>query len=154
LFGDVSEKLVAAWRARASKEYPSALRRAKPPVRYTLLAALCHVRQTEITDVLVDLFIQLVAKINTQAEKKVEGEFVKELRRVRGKEGILLRLAEAAVAEPNGTVRRVIYPVAGSPRLRRWRRRRKRTRPVIGRACAPCCGRRTRITGGRCSSPC
>jgi TnpA family transposase len=118
LFADVSEKQVAAWRARASKEYPSDLRAMKPQMRYTLLATLCHVRQTEITDTLVDLFIQLVAKINTRAEKKVEGEFVKELKRVRGKEGILLRLAEAAVAEPNGIVRRVIYPVAGESTLK------------------------------------
>ncbi|BBC28961.1 hypothetical protein SGFS_002520 [Streptomyces graminofaciens] len=118
LFADMSEKQVAAWRARDSKEYPSDLRAMKPQMRYTLLAALCHVRQTEITDTLVDLFIQLVAKINTRAAKKIEGEFVKELRRVRGKEGILLRLAEAAVAEPNGTVRRVIYPVAGESTLK------------------------------------
>lgn len=118
LFGDVSEKLVAAWRGRASKEYPSDLRAAAGPVRYTLLAALCHVRQTEITDSLVELFIQLVQRINTRAEKKVEGEFTKDLKRVRGKEGILLRLAEAAVAEPGGTVRRVIFPVAGESTLK------------------------------------
>ncbi|MFF4391263.1 Tn3 family transposase [Streptomyces sp. NPDC001552] len=118
LFGDVSEKLVAARRARASKEYPSDLRAAAPPVRYTLLAALCHVRQTEITDSLVELFIQLVQRINTRAEKKVEGEFTKDLKRVRGKEGILLRLAEAAVAEPGGTVRKVIFPVAGESTLK------------------------------------
>ncbi|QEU71657.1 hypothetical protein CP967_06500 [Streptomyces nitrosporeus] len=55
LFGDVSEKLVAAWRVRASKEYPPDLRAAAGQVRYTLLAALCHVRQTEITDSLVEL---------------------------------------------------------------------------------------------------
>ncbi|WP_240449868.1 DUF4158 domain-containing protein [Streptomyces sp. S1] len=118
LFGDVSEKLVAAWRARASKEYPSDLRAAAGPVRYTLLAALCHVRQTEITDSLVELFIQVVQRINTRAEKKVEGEFTKDLKRVRGKEGILLRLAEAAVAEPGGTVRKVIFPVAGESTLK------------------------------------
>ncbi|MFJ4429050.1 DUF4158 domain-containing protein [Streptomyces bobili] len=118
LFGDVSEKLVAAWRARASKEYPSDLRAAAGPVRYTLLAMLCHVRETEITDSLVELFIQLVQKINTRAEKKVEGEFNKAMKRVRGKEGILLRLAEAAVAEPGGTVRKVIYPVAGESTLK------------------------------------
>lgn len=47
LFADVSEKLVAAWRARASKEYPSDLRAAAGPVRYTLLSTLCHVRETE-----------------------------------------------------------------------------------------------------------
>ncbi|MFE0062272.1 DUF4158 domain-containing protein [Streptomyces sp. NPDC059003] len=118
LFADVSEKQVAAWRTRASKEYPSDLRAAKGPVPYTLLSTLCHVRQTELTDTLVDLFIQLVQKINTRAEKKVEGEFVKKLRRVRGKEGILLRLAEAAVAQPQGTVRKVIYPVAGEYTLK------------------------------------
>lgn len=72
LFADVSEKLVDAWRARASKEYPANLERMKPPRRLTLLAALCHVRQTEITDSLVDLFIQLVLKINTRAERKVD----------------------------------------------------------------------------------
>ncbi|MFB7010816.1 MULTISPECIES: Tn3 family transposase [unclassified Streptomyces] len=110
LFGDVSEKLVAAWRARAAKEYPSDLRAAAGPVRYTL----CHVRQAEITDSLVELFIQLVQKINTRAEKKAENEFTRELRRVRG----LLRLAEAAVAEPGGTVRKVIFPVAGESTLK------------------------------------
>ncbi|MFG2638800.1 hypothetical protein ACGFX8_34500 [Streptomyces sp. NPDC048362] len=62
----------------------------------------------------MELFIQLVQKINTRAEKKAEGEFTKKLVRVRVKEGILLRLAEAAVTEPGGTVRRVIYPVAGA----------------------------------------
>ncbi|MFG2221135.1 MULTISPECIES: hypothetical protein [unclassified Streptomyces] len=43
------------------------------------------------------MFIQLVQRINTRAEKKVEGEFAKDLKRIGGKEGILLRLAEAAV---------------------------------------------------------
>ncbi|MFF7656762.1 recombinase family protein [Streptomyces sp. NPDC007983] len=118
LFADVSEKLVAAWRARAAKEHSSDLRAAGGPVRYTLLSTLCHVRETEITDSLVELVIQLVQKINTRAEKKVEGEFNKELKRVRGKEGILLRLAEAAVAEPGGTVRKVSYPVAGESTLK------------------------------------
>ncbi len=87
-------------------------------MRYTLLSTLCHVRETEITDSLVELFIQLVQKINTRAEKKVEGEFNKELKRVRGKEGILLRLTEAANAEPGGRVRKVIYPVAGESTLK------------------------------------
>ncbi|MDR6981367.1 hypothetical protein J2X68_008110 [Streptomyces sp. 3330] len=40
-------------RARAAKDYPSDLRAAAEPVRYTL----CHVRETEITDSLVELFI-------------------------------------------------------------------------------------------------
>ncbi|MCX5420419.1 hypothetical protein [Streptomyces sp. NBC_00078] len=109
----MSEKVVDAWRARAAKEYPANLELMKPPRRLTLLAALCHVRQTEITDSLVDLFIQLVLKINTRAERKVDKELNAELKKVRGKEGMLLRVAEAALSEPSGTVRRVIYPVVG-----------------------------------------
>lgn len=82
-------------------------------VRLTLLAALCHVRVSEITDGLVDLLVQLVQKIDTRAEKKVEKEIIGDLKRVAGKTGILFRVAEAAVARPEGTVRQVIYPVAG-----------------------------------------
>jgi hypothetical protein len=52
LFADCSEKLVAAWRARAIKMYPSDFRDTGEDVRTTLLAALCASRQAEITDAL------------------------------------------------------------------------------------------------------
>ncbi|GAB3209605.1 hypothetical protein GCM10027294_24670 [Marinactinospora endophytica] len=68
LFGDMSEKLVAAWRARTAKEYPSDLRAVAGPVRYTLLATLCHVRETEITDSPVELFVQLASIYRALAE--------------------------------------------------------------------------------------
>jgi len=118
LFADVSEKLVDAWRARASKEYPANLARMKPPMRLTLLAALSHVRHTEITDSLVELFIQLVLKINTRAERKVDKELTDELKRVRGKEAMMLRVAEASLAQPSGTVRQVIFPVVSEKTLK------------------------------------
>ena len=59
LFGDTSERLVAAWRARAGKLYPSDLRAAPKPVRLTLLAVLCWTRKAEITDGLVELLNEL-----------------------------------------------------------------------------------------------
>ncbi|MEW2417459.1 recombinase family protein [Streptomyces sp. NPDC046866] len=64
-------------------------------------------------DSLVDLFIRLVVKINTRAERKVNKELGAELKKVRGKEAMLLRVAEAALSEPSGIVRRVIFPVVG-----------------------------------------
>ncbi|MFG2826814.1 Tn3 family transposase [Streptomyces sp. NPDC048434] len=118
LFADCSEKLVAAWRARAIKMYPSDFRDTSEDVRITLLAALCSSRQAEITDALVDLLIALVHKINTRAERRVEKQLTAELKKVRGKEGILFKLAEAAVGKPDEVVRRALYPVVGEKTLK------------------------------------
>jgi len=118
LFADASERHVAAWRARAAKLYPSDLRAAPRSVRLTLLAALCWTRTAEITDGLVDLLIELVHGIGTRAENRVERELINDLRRVRGKEGILFRLAEAAVEHPEETVREAVFPVVAEGTLR------------------------------------
>lgn len=118
LFAGASEKLVDAWRARAAREYPAWMRKHPREVRLTLLAALCWSRAAEITDALVDLLVALVHRIDARAEKRVEGELVKDLKRVRGKQGILFTLAEAAVAHPDETVRRALFPVVGEGTLR------------------------------------
>jgi TnpA family transposase len=119
LFGDVADTRVAAWRARTAAEYPSTLRRDHPrSVRLTLLAALCWCRQVEITDSLMELFIQLVHRINARATRRVEGELLAELKRVAGKDKILFRMAGAATEQPDRTVREVIFPVVGERTLR------------------------------------
>jgi hypothetical protein len=118
LFADCSEKLVAAWWARAIKMYPSDFRDASEDVRVTLLAALCASRQAEITDALVELLVALVHKINARAERRVEKQLTAELKKVRGKEGILFRLATAAVDKPDEVVRRALFPVVGEKTLR------------------------------------
>ncbi|MEU6745365.1 hypothetical protein ABZ914_03975 [Spirillospora sp. NPDC046719] len=117
LFEGVSEKIVANWRARAMKMYPSDFTAASQEVRITLLAALCHVRKTELIDGLVELLIQLVHKISVRSERKVEGEINAEFRRVSGKNGILVKMATAALALPEEIVRRAIYPVVGERTL-------------------------------------
>ena len=118
LFTDASEKLLESWRARAAAEYPAWMRRHPEPVRLTLLAALCWTRTVEIIDALVELLIALVNKINTSAERRVEGELIADLKRVRGKEAILFALAEAAVDHPDDTVRQALFPVVGEATLR------------------------------------
>ncbi|MGH2943942.1 MAG: DUF4158 domain-containing protein [Solirubrobacteraceae bacterium] len=82
LFADVSEARVAAWRTRAALEHPAWLRAHPAEVRLTLLACLCWSRVGEITDALIELFIGVVHKINTRAERKVERELLDDLRRV------------------------------------------------------------------------
>ncbi|MGI8590866.1 MAG: Tn3 family transposase [Nakamurella sp.] len=118
LFAGVSERVVAAWTARGMRANPSDLRVADVPVRLTLLAALCWTRQAEITDGLVDLLNSLVLKISTRAERRVEGELLTDLRRVRGKEGLLFAVAGAALERPDDSVRSVVFPVVGDATLR------------------------------------
>ncbi len=111
LFADVSPKVVAAWRARVAMETPSLLREHPEPIKLTLLAAYLRCRQREIIDILVELLIATVHRINARAETKVVGEVVAELKRVAGKETILFKMTEAALDIPQGPVDEVIYPV-------------------------------------------
>jgi hypothetical protein len=115
LLADCSEKMVAAWRARAIKMYPSDFRDTAEDVRITLLAALCSSRQAEITDALVELLVALVHKINARAERRVEKQLTAELKKVRGKEGILFKLADAAIGKPDEAVRTALYPSCCPP---------------------------------------
>ena len=131
LFAGAPDPVVGAWRARAALEYPSDLRERPRPVRLTLLAALCWTRTGEITDGLVELLIGIVHKIGTRAENRVEGELLADLRRVRGKEGILFRLAEAAVEHPDDTVRTALYPVVSEATLRDLVKEAKATEAVF-----------------------
>lgn len=73
------------------------------------LATLAWVRQGEIIDGLVDLFIAPVHKIDSRAA--ADPEPVADLHRVRGKENLLFRLAEAALDHPDDTVRNALYPI-------------------------------------------
>jgi len=103
---------------RAGTESSWELRRHPSEIRYTLVAAYCHIRKQEIIDSLIDLLIQVVHKIGARAENKVEQELLNDLRCVRGKTNVLFKLAEAAVEKPDGVVKDVLYPVVGLETLK------------------------------------
>ena len=67
----------------------SHLRRHAPPLTVTLLAALVHQREREITDTLVELLIATVHRIGARAERRVTNELLNAFRKVTGKENIL-----------------------------------------------------------------
>ena len=140
LFTDVAEQRIQYWRSRALAEFPSTLRRDHTPrACLTLLAVLCWCRQTEITDSLVELFIDLVRAINTRAERRVDKEQIAEFRRVGNKEGVLFQLADVSLRRPDETVREVVYPTVGEQTLKDLvaeakateSRRRERVRTVL-----------------------
>ena len=110
VFAGAADRIVAAWRARAARMYPSDFGECGEPVRYTLLAALCWTRQAELVDGLVELLIGLIHRINARAERRVEKELIGDLASVPGKRGIYTKMIDAALEHPDDTVRDAVYP--------------------------------------------
>ena len=104
---------IKRFRRRAAVESAWELRRHPERIRLPLLAFYCVPREGEVVDGLVELLIQVTHRITVKAERRVVEELVEEAREVRGKAGILFKVAEAAVGRPDGVVREVIFPVAG-----------------------------------------
>lgn len=118
LFTGVSPKLLKIYRQRAATEYPYDLRRHPPAIRYTLMAAFCWQRSQEITDNLIELLTQIIRRISTRAEKRIEKQFLENFKQVTGKTNLLFRIAEVAVEQPNGVIEKVIYPIVSQQTLR------------------------------------
>jgi hypothetical protein len=118
LFRDVAPRVLKEWRDQAMTESPSHLRDHSPDLQVALLAALLFCRRREITDALVTLLISTVHRIGARAERRVTTELVNAFKRVQGKEGLLFRVADAALSRPDDSVRRVVFPVVGEDNLR------------------------------------
>ena len=114
---DISDKLLHSLYLRAGTESVWDLRRHPEYVGYSLLALYCHKRRGEIIDGLADLLIQLIHKIGTRAEKKVVRELIGDLRAVHGKSQLLYRLADAALGNPDGLVKDVLFSVVDEETL-------------------------------------
>jgi len=119
LFFDVSQKAVQSYRLRASSESAWDMRRHPASVRYTLAAAFISERRREVIDGLVELLIQIIHKIQVRAEHKVIKELVAGVREVSNKKSTLFKLAEAAMNNPDGTIRDVLFPVVGEETMAR-----------------------------------
>ncbi len=118
LFAQVSAKTLDSYRNRIAVEELQEVRRHPDPIRFTLLAAYCWRRRQEIVDTLVELLLDIAHHLSTKAERRVEKAFVKDIKKVSGKTNLLFRVAEAAVDQPDGTIREVVFPVVSEQTLR------------------------------------
>jgi len=118
LFDRASPRDLERFRQRVSVEAPHELRRHPDAARLTWLAAFVHLRARSLTDDLVDLLIETIHQIGARAERKVERELQEDLKRVSGKQNLLFNLADATLAQPDGVVRDVVFPVVGEQTLR------------------------------------
>jgi hypothetical protein len=99
------------YRQRAAVENAYEIRRHPASLRYSLIAAYCWLRSQEIIDDLIELMIQIIHRIGATAERRVERELISTFKRVTGKNTLLCRLAETALANPAGIIREVLFPV-------------------------------------------
>lgn len=118
LFEGVAPKVLQTYAARAITEPPRELRAHPKLIRYTLVAAFCWLRMGEVTDNLVDLLMQMIHKIGTRAERRVDAQLMQDFKRVSGKENILYRIATASLEQPEGRINEVIYPAVGEQTLK------------------------------------
>jgi len=117
LFALVPPKIVHHYRRRASTEPPRELRRHPAAIRYTLIAAFCWQRSQEITDSLVELLVQIIHRLGSNAERRVDKELIDDFKRVDGKPHLLFRIAEASLEHPEEFVKDVVYPVVSQKTL-------------------------------------
>lgn len=118
IFSTTSPRILKTLLHRIAVQEPFEIKRQPDTLRYSLLAAFTFTHSKAVTDTLVELLCSLVHRLGSRAERKVEAEFIDDIKRVSGKQGILFRVAEAALDNPDGKVRDVIFPVVSERVLR------------------------------------
>lgn len=102
---------------RIATEDLHGVKRHPDSIRYTLLAAFCSLRAQEIRDNLAELLCDIIHRIASRSEKRVDNAIMRDIKRVYGKGRLLFRIAQASLKTPEGQVREVIFPVAGQDKL-------------------------------------
>ena len=111
-------KWLQKYHRRAMTESSWELRRHPEHIRYALVAAFCWQRQRDITDDLIDLLIQITHNIGKRAENKIDKQLLEHFKHVRGKNTLLFKLAEAAIEQPEGVIKDVLYPTVSLETLK------------------------------------
>jgi TnpA family transposase len=116
---DIPDEILKLLRERAAPEGAFQIKRHPLDFRYALLAALFHFRRMELTDNIVDIFLELIHRIEKKADKKLERELVSNIRAVYKKGEILYKLAKASTQNPKDTVENVVFSAVGEDVLNR-----------------------------------
>ena len=117
LLEHLCDPIVERYRLRVETETLTELRRHPDPIRYMLLAAFCWLRSQEIIDNVVELFVQLVLRMERRSKNRVSAEVVAQAQSNDNHDKILCQIAMASLAEPEGLVKDVIYPIADEEKL-------------------------------------
>ncbi len=109
LLSEIPPKVLRILSRRARNEKAGEMRNHPSVIRYTLMSCFLLSRAMEITDEMVQMFIEILRKLERSTEKQVDREIVRDFKQVNGKPQILYRVACAAIEEPDGKVADVIF---------------------------------------------
>lgn len=112
-----TRKLHVKYYERLLGESPSHIKSHHDATRYAYLTLFCHIRRQLMTDTLTDLLLKLLHRINTKAENFVDKNLKKDHKKVKGKMGTLLVLAQTSKENPKGVIEETIYPSVSKDRL-------------------------------------
>jgi TnpA family transposase len=116
VFLGVPAKFIDRACRRCATESTRELRRHPLAIRDSLVAMFCWRRRQQLTDVLIDLLLQIIHHLGIRAEKKVDQRHFSAFKKIRGKARLLFKLAQVTLDQPEGRVREVVYPVV-SPKI-------------------------------------
>jgi hypothetical protein len=117
VFESVPAKFIEQCRQRCATESIRELRRHPRVIRYSKMAMCCRRRRQQLTDLLLDLLLQVTHHLGTRAEKKIDQRHFAQFKKVRGKAQLLFKLAETTVDQPDGIIKDVVYPVVSQKTL-------------------------------------
>lgn len=112
-----TRKLFLKYYERVLIESPSHLKNHNPSIRYAYLASFCYIRQQMTVDTLTDLLLKQLHRIAKKAESSVDKSLKLDNKRVTGKMGTLLVLAQTSKDHPKGIIEKTIYPTVSQTRL-------------------------------------
>jgi Domain of unknown function (DUF4158) len=111
-------KVLPPLKRRASHERAGEMRAHPAPIRCALMACFIPVRTLEVTDAVVRMMLEIIRRIETQTAKHRPRARRRDSTRVAGKVQLLVRVAEAVVEAPDGTIREVLFPRVGEATFR------------------------------------
>jgi TnpA family transposase len=117
LLTGMASSWIERFRRRVAQETAWEMRRHACARRLGMYAVFLMAREAEIADSLADLLVETVHKISLKSERAVTQALANDIRRVSGKDSMLANIADAAISDPDGTVRVVIFPIASEQTL-------------------------------------
>lgn len=111
IFQEIPVKLLKKYARRVTSEHTYDIKRHPEYLRYSMMAAFLNLRERDITDNLVNLLIQITNKIYSNSENKLTRQLIKEIKKVPGKNKLLLKMAEELIDNPKGIIDESIYPI-------------------------------------------